>query len=54
MITDQEEFEDSKGVIRICKSKDRQHNDQKKRGKRTNSDLLIYYINNYDVQQVFN
>ena len=25
-----EEFEDTKGVIRICKSKDRQHNDQKK------------------------
>jgi hypothetical protein len=24
-------FEDTKGVIRSCKSKDRQHNDQKKR-----------------------
>ena len=29
----QEEFEDFKGVIRIHKSKDRQHNDQKKKGK---------------------
>jgi len=29
-----EEFEDTKGVIRICKSnKDRQHNDQKKKDK---------------------
>ena len=35
-----EEFEDTKGVIRIGKSKkDRQHNDQKKKDKRTNSDL---------------
>jgi hypothetical protein len=25
----QEEFEDTKGVIRICKLKNRQHNDQK-------------------------
>ena len=30
-----EEFEDTKGVIRICKSKDRQYNDQKKKDKRT-------------------
>ena len=30
----QEEFEDTKGVIRICKSKkDNQHNDQKKEDK---------------------
>jgi hypothetical protein len=36
----QEEFEDTKGVIRICKSKkDRRHNGQKKKGKRTNNDL---------------
>ena len=27
----QEELEDTKGVIRICKSKERQHNDQKKK-----------------------
>jgi hypothetical protein len=30
-----EEFEDSKGVIRIRKSKDRQRNDQKKKDKKT-------------------
>jgi len=35
-----EEFEDTKGVIRIRKSKkDRQHNSQKKKNKRTNNDL---------------
>ena len=35
-----EEFEDTKGVIRIRKSqKDRQHNGQKKKDKGTNSDL---------------
>jgi len=28
-----EELEDTKGVIRIRKSKDRQHNGQKKKGK---------------------
>ena len=33
-----EEFEDTKGVIRICKSKkNRQHNGQKKNDKRTNN-----------------
>jgi len=26
----EEEFEDTKGVIRICKSKNREHNGQKK------------------------
>ena len=36
----QEEFEDTKGVIRIRKSKkNRQHNGQKKRDKWTNNDL---------------
>jgi hypothetical protein len=36
----EEEFEDTKGVIRICKSgKDRQHNGQKKNDKRINNDL---------------
>ena len=36
----QEEFEDTKGVMRIRKSKiDRQHNDKKKQEKRTNNDL---------------
>ena len=31
--------EDTKGVIKICKSKDRQQNGKKKRDKRTNNDL---------------
>jgi hypothetical protein len=39
MIYMQKEFEDTKGVIRIRKSKVRQHNGQKKKGKRTNNDL---------------
>ena len=34
-----EEFEDTKGVIRIRKSKDRQYNGQKKKNKRTNNDI---------------
>ena len=35
-----EKFEDTKEVIRIRKSKkDRQHNGQKKKDKRTNNDL---------------
>jgi hypothetical protein len=39
-ITWQEELEDAKGVIRICKSKkDRQHNGQKIKDIRTNNDL---------------
>jgi hypothetical protein len=37
MIT--EEFEDTKGVIIIRKSKDRQHNGQKRKNKSTNNDL---------------
>ena len=41
-----EEFEDTKGVIRIRKSmKDRQHNDQKKKDKMTNNDLQNIHIN---------
>ena len=36
----QEEFEDTKGVIRIrIPKKNRQHNGQKKKYKRTNNDL---------------
>ena len=35
----QEEFEDTKWVIRIRKSKDRQHNGQTKKDKMTNNDL---------------
>jgi hypothetical protein len=41
----EEEFEDTKGVIIICKSKkNRQHNDQKKKYKRTNNDLQNKHI----------
>ena len=41
----QEEFEDTKEVIRIRQSKEnRQHNDQKKKGKRTNNDLQNIHI----------
>jgi hypothetical protein len=35
------EFEDTKGAIRIRKSKDRQHNGQKKNDKRTSKDVQI-------------
>jgi hypothetical protein len=35
----EEEFEDTKEVIRIRKLKERQHNGQKKKDKRTNNDL---------------
>jgi hypothetical protein len=39
------EFEDTKGVIRIhIPKKNRQHNDQKKKYKRTNSDLQNIHI----------
>ena len=40
----QEEFEDTKGVIKIRNSKNRQHNGQKKKYKRTNNDLQNIYI----------
>jgi hypothetical protein len=41
----EEEFEDTKGVIRNRKSKkDRQHNDQKKEYKRTNNSLQNIHI----------
>ena len=33
-----------KGVIRFCKSKDRQYNGQKKKDKRTNNDLQNIHI----------
>ena len=35
MFNAQERFEDTKVVIRICKSKDRQHKGQKKKGQTT-------------------
>jgi len=38
----QEEFEDTNGIIRIRKSKDRQYNGQKKKDKTTNNDLQTY------------
>jgi hypothetical protein len=37
----QEEFEDTKGVIRIGKSKDRQHNGQIKMDNRTHNKTLL-------------
>ena len=41
----QEEFEDTIGAIRIRKlKKDRQHNGQKKKDKRTNNDLQNIHI----------
>ena len=40
----EEEFEDTKGVIRIRKSKNRQHNGQNKQDKRTNNDLQNIHI----------
>ena len=39
-----EEFEDTKGVIRIRKLKNGQHNDQMKKNKRTNKDLQNIHI----------
>jgi hypothetical protein len=40
-----EEFEDTKGAIRIrISKKDRQHNGQKKKDKRTNNDLQNIHI----------
>ena len=43
--TSKEEFEDTKGIIRICKSqKDRQHNGHMKKNKRTNNNLQNIHI----------
>ena len=45
MHVDKEELEDTKGLIRICISKkNRQHNDQKKKYKRTNNKLQNIHI----------
>ena len=39
ILPEEEEFEDTKGVIRICKLKKfRQHNGQRKQDKKTNND----------------
>ena len=39
-----EELKDSKGLIGIRKSKNKQHNDQAKKDKRTNNDLQNLHI----------
>jgi hypothetical protein len=44
-----EEFEDTKGIIRIRKSKDRQHNGQRKKDKRTNNDQQNIHIKKYNI-----
>jgi hypothetical protein len=45
LISMKEEFEDTKGAIRIrISKKNRQHNDQKKKYKRTNNDLQNIHI----------
>jgi hypothetical protein len=45
MCIDEEEFEDTKGVIRIrISKKNRQHNGKKKKYKRTNNDLQNIHI----------
>ena len=51
----QEEFEDTKGVIRIRLSKDRQHNGQKKKYKRTDNTMAKkkkYQRTNNDLQNI--
>ena len=40
----EEGFEDTKGVIRIRKWKNRQHNGQKKKDKGTNNDLQTIHL----------
>ena len=37
-------FEDTKGVIRLRKSKDIQHNDQQKKDKKTNNNLVFIIL----------
>ena len=45
LLVNEEEFEDAKGVIRIrILKKNRQHNGQKKKVKRTNNDLQHTHI----------
>ena len=43
-VLSKEEFEDTKEIIRICKSKNRQHNGQKKTNKRRNNDRQRIHI----------
>ena len=47
-LSHQKSFEDSKGIIRSRKSKDRQYNGQTKNDKRTNSDVQIITLNTED------
>ena len=42
--TNEEELKETKGAIRIYKSKDKHHNGQKKKYKRTNNDLQNIHI----------
>ena len=42
----QEEFEDTKEVMKICKSKDRQHNGQMEMDKGTNNNQQKHYTEN--------
>ena len=44
MILMEEELVDTKGLIKIRKSKNRKHNGQKKKYKRTNNDLQCIHI----------
>jgi hypothetical protein len=44
MMLHEEEFEDTKRLIRIHISKNRQHDGQKKKYKRTNNDLQNIHI----------
>ena len=55
MVSEREEFEDTKGVIKISISKNRQHNGQPKKFKRTKNDLpkiefkLMWRKNIFDI-----
>ena len=45
MVSEKEEFDENKGVIKICMSKrKRQHNGLQKKCKRTNNDLQNIHI----------
>ena len=50
----QEEFEDTKGVIRIRKSKNRRYNGQKKKYKGTNNDLQNIHIKDRETRTTKN
>jgi len=42
----EEKFDDTKGVIRSCKSKDRQHNGQQKKSQNDKQRSLKHYTEN--------